>query len=81
MDLKRISQGLQNDSMLVAKRFAKEAIKRKQEIDFKKVDPYLAKILSKLKIRADRNIAEDVLMYSVLLQNYVLWKKNQIINH
>lgn len=76
MDLKRVSLGLQNASIEMSRRFVKEALRRKKEIDPKRLDPYIATILLKMKIRADKNLAEDTLMYSTLLQDYVLWKTN-----
>lgn len=78
MDLERVAMGYHRGSMAMANRFLEEAMKRRREIDQRKLKPYLRKILTnldKLIFQDDREkIAEDALMYSVLLQNAVLLK-------
>jgi hypothetical protein len=78
MDLKRAALGLHRGSNTMAYRFLEEAIKRKQEIDINKVDSYLRKIINNInKLAVTDNSerkAEDILMYSVLIQNYCLNK-------
>lgn len=74
MDLKRVALAYHNKSLNTAKRFYEEALKRKDEVDLTTVKPYVQKILRKVALletqKSDR-IAEDALMYSTLLQNYV----------
>lgn len=73
MDLKRVSLGLHRGSLTMAKRFAEEALKRKEEINQSKVDPYVRKLLNELDkkmVNLDLRAAEDMLMYSILFQNY-----------
>lgn len=76
MDLKRVALGLHRKSYRMADRFTEEVKKRSHEIQFCAVKPYMQTILSKLDIMllepdGDRK-AEDALMYSTLIQNYVL---------
>ncbi|MDP3974434.1 MAG: hypothetical protein Q8P65_00410 [bacterium] len=66
-DLKRVAIGKQRGSDIMAQRFLKEAIKRKNEVDLKIVAGYIKKLLNNLN--KDIN-AEDALMYSTLIQNY-----------
>lgn len=68
MDLKRVSLGLNRGSTNMANRFWIEVLKRKSEIDTSKTPDYIAKLLKNLENKEDK---EDLLMYSVLLQNYV----------
>lgn len=73
MDLKRVSLGLQRGSMTMAKRFAQESLKRKQEVNLNEVDTYIRKLLNSLEetmLNLDSKSAEDALMYSTLFQNY-----------
>lgn len=76
MDLKRVALSYHNGSVATAKRFFKEAIKRKNEVDEKKLRVYLRKILNNLdkliSQRDNQKIAEDALMYSTLFQNAAL---------
>lgn len=77
-DLKRVSLGLQRGSLRMAKRFTQEALKRKKEVDTKKVDKYIVMLLGRmekdLQMADDEKKAEDALMYSTLFQNYALYK-------
>lgn len=79
MDLKRVSLGLQRGSLTMAQRFAKEALERKREINRKMVDPYIVRLLTemekKIKNLKSERVAEDILMYSVLFQNYAQKKR------
>ena len=77
-DLKRVSLGLQRKSLNMANRFSKEAQKRVKEVRESDTAPYISKIISQLvkhlnKDFSDRS-AEDMLMYSVILQNYCFKK-------
>lgn len=77
-DLKRVSMSLQRKSFSTADRFTQEALKRKKEVNAEEIEPYLRKILKHVEIslnseRQERT-AEDLLMYSTLIQNYVLYK-------
>jgi hypothetical protein len=72
MDLKRVALGYFRGSTVMAEKFYNEALKRRKELDNKKIQPYLAKFLNKIenlkKEKQDR-AAEDALLYSTLVQN------------
>lgn len=74
MDLLRVALGYHRKSLAMAKRFTKEALKRKGEININEVEPYFGRILNKIpKALENKDIdqlAEDSLMYSVLCKNY-----------
>ena len=74
MDLLRIALGYHRGSIMMAKRFSEEALKRIKEIDNSKVKPYFTNILNLLPAilsNSDRDrVAEDALMYSTLCKNY-----------
>lgn len=74
MDLKRVALGLHRGSLVMAKRFAEEAIKRSDELKNEN-NQYLIGLVNKMRkslaVNSDRS-AEDALMYSVLFQNYSL---------
>lgn len=77
-DLKRVSLGIQRKSFKMADRFSQEALARKNETDLSHLDLYMQKILKKIdeliqSPNSDRK-AEDALMYSTLIQNYVALK-------
>lgn len=73
MDLKRVALGYYNDQNKVADKFLEEAIKRKKEINQKLVKPHIRRVLAdldKLNLKEDKkDVAEDALMYSTLIQN------------
>ena len=79
LDLKRVALGYFRGSNSMAERFFEEALKRRKEIDSRKVKPYIRNLLSnfeKIKFYRDRERqAEDALMYSTLFQNASLAKK------
>ncbi len=73
MDLKRIALGLHRNSLGMAKRFKEEALKRESELESFPLDNYLTKLVKSTKRVLSHNssrTAEDVLMLSVLFQNY-----------
>lgn len=74
MDLKRIALGLHRNSFIMAERFTKEALQRKNELNLRDLKPYLRKIVvdmeKVLKSSHNKKKAEDILMYSTLFQNY-----------
>ncbi len=76
MDLKRVALSYYRNSNKVAEIFMEEALKRKKEVDLKKVKPYIKDLLNKLeemKNEKDKQkVAEDALMYSTLFQNAAL---------
>lgn len=77
MDVKRVAIGLNRKSYHMADRFLQEAMKRKKEVQKRDVPPYMQKILGKLDHLMDRGRdhgAEDALMYSTLLQNYITYR-------
>jgi len=63
MDLKRASLGSKN----VSEVFINEALKRRDEIDKKNIPLYIQNILDNFGKDRDK---ENLLMYSILLQNY-----------
>ncbi len=74
MDLMRVALGLHRGSYKMAKRFSDEALMRCMEIKKTEINPYFAKILTKinrcLSSHPSERTAEDALMYSVLCKNY-----------
>lgn len=77
MDLKRVALNTYQGSKQLALRFKQEAIKRKNEIDLEILPDYLKNIISNLDkqfiVNQERN-ADDFLMYSQLIQNFVVHK-------
>ena len=77
MDLKRVAIGLHRKSYGMADRFLLEAMKRREEVREKELLPYMRVIMQhvgSLMERDDDHKAEDALMYSTRIQNYVLYK-------
>ncbi len=71
-DLKRVALGLHRGSDIMAKKFLKEALKRREELKRDQVVPYIQNLLNNL----DRKInADEALMYSTLIQNYTRYNK------
>lgn len=75
-DLKRVTLGIQRNSFKMANRFSEEALKRKKEIDINRIPSYILVLLERMEesLNSTDEIkkAEDALMYSTLIQNYVL---------
>lgn len=72
MDLKRVALGYFRKSPLMVEIFFQEALKRKGEIDYKNIKPYLTKFLNNidgLKEEEKEKAAEDALLYSIIFQN------------
>ena len=77
MDLKRVALGLHRKSNSMANRFLTEAMKRKDEVNTHDLLPYMKTIIEQVSSLSDRDAlhkAEDALMYSTRIQNYVLYK-------
>lgn len=78
MDFKRVALGYYRGSYLMADRFLREALKRKNELDQKTIKPYLLNILNEMEkylgTKNDQEKAERFLMYGTLVQNYVFKK-------
>ena len=78
-DLKRVAIGLHRGSYRMAERFSQEAFRRVNEVDREQIPQYVGDILtglqSALKNTDQLRKAEDALMYSTLVQNYVLYKQ------
>lgn len=76
MDLKRAAIGWHRGSDQMAERFFQEVTARKKEIDENYLKGYMKKIISdieiKLQISDNQEKAERALMYSILIQNFVL---------
>lgn len=68
MDLKRAALGFAKGSDRVGKIFLEEAKKRKSEVNLCDVPNYIGTIIKSLNNRTN---SDDLLMYSVLLQNYL----------
>lgn len=77
-DLKRVTLGLQRNSYAMVDRFTAEALKRKSELNLQELESYmqtlLVKLEEKLSTTDQKKKAEDALLYSILIQNYVLYK-------
>ena len=73
MDLKRAALGYYRGSNIMAERFAKEAKRRKEELQNANIKPYLKNLLSKmddiLKQKDHKKLAEDALMFNTIFQN------------
>ena len=78
MDLKRASLGFARGSDSVGNRFLMEALKRKSEVKKSEVPVYIQNIFEHLESR--RN-SDDLLMYSVILQNYLTKNLDRINTH
>jgi hypothetical protein len=77
MDLKRVALGLHRKSYSMANRFFEEAMKCKEEIDISELQPYMRKIIDSVGLLSNLSVerrAEDAFMYSIRIQNYVLYK-------
>lgn len=77
MDLKRVALGLHRKSYGMAERFFVEAMRRKEEVNQSELLPYMQKIIERIGLLTHLNNeqkAEDALMYSTRIQNYVLYK-------
>lgn len=57
----------------MAERFFQEALVRKSEVNTKEVPSYIAKVMMKIDSNRslDNQFAEEVLVYSTLIENYV----------
>lgn len=75
MDLKRVALGLYRGSQRMAETFQEEVRKRRKELDAQSTDAYLKKLITRIDAWMEEvdscRKAEDALMYSTLLQNYV----------
>jgi len=72
LDLKRVAIGYNRGSIRMAERFFEEALKRRDEIDRKKIKPYLVRFIlemDSIKRENTEKAAEDALMYSTIFQN------------
>jgi hypothetical protein len=77
MDLKRVALGLHRKSYAMADKFFIEAMKRSKEIDPSTLLPYMQTILINIQTLTNQNNeqkAENALMYSTRIQNYILYK-------
>lgn len=80
MDLQRVAIGYHRGSDKMAARFAEETKRWQQEIDRSKLPGYIIRILDQLELLLKNEdtqlIADRVLMYSILLQNFVRTQKS-----
>jgi hypothetical protein len=78
MDLLRVALGLHRGSFKMAERFRQEALERYRELNEDPIDnAYLKKLLDKMKQALEskkKDKEEDILMYSVLFQNFATHK-------
>jgi hypothetical protein len=71
MDLKRVALAKHNNSKNTADRFWQEVMKRKSTILSLKLPDYLKNLYEKLEKNTDK---DNLLMYSIILQNYATRK-------
>lgn len=79
LDLNRVAIGINRGSEMMAKRFFQEALVRKSEIRKNEIPAYIRNIMAKIdkNISLDKQFAEEVLVYSILIENFVkTGKKN-----
>ena len=72
MDLKRVAMAKYNGSEKVADRFWQEVIKRKTEVLKTELPNYLKNLYVQIENNNDK---DNLLMYSVVLQNYARRKQ------
>lgn len=74
-DLYRVANGLHSGTLKMAQVFIKEALIRKDEVNLSVLKPHIKVLLEKLpETFQQENLqkkAEDSLMYSAILRNYV----------
>lgn len=73
MDLHRVAIGMQRGSIAMANRFKEEALQREAELEKYAESDYLKKLLSdsrKVLLTTTPGTHEDILMYSILFQNF-----------
>lgn len=73
LDLNRVALGLNRGSKKMARRFFQEALVRKSEVNTLEVPVYIKKVMSKIDSNRnlDNQFAEEALVYSILIENYV----------
>lgn len=71
MDLKRAALGAHRGSTGTAETFMQESVKRRSEIEESRLPDYMKTVVKKINMEID---PEDALMYSTIIQNYVLHK-------
>ena len=76
MDLKRAALGYHRKSFIMAGKFLDEAMKRKEEAVKDGINSYLNSLFNKLdnsvRVKDNEKKAEEVLMYSILIQNFAI---------
>ncbi len=74
LDLNRVAIGINRGSEMMAKRFFQEALVRKSEISANEIPTYITNIIGKIdqNTNLDKQFAEDALMYSTILENFVV---------
>ena len=81
MDLKRVAMGFHQKSHKTAERFLDESIRYCKKVNTQELLPYMILILKEINslknIPASRR-AEDALLLSTRIQNYVLYKMNSV---
>ena len=81
MDLKRVALGLHRHSFKTADRFSQEALRWKNQTNVLLLKPYMQNIFGKLDDMLQNSDttrkAEDALMYSTLIQNYVVKEQKE----
>lgn len=75
MDLMRVAISCHRGADRVIERFTKEALIRSREVQQEEVKPYLWKYLTKLEgaltIADKASRADELLLHSILIQNYL----------
>lgn len=76
MDLKRVAIGINRGSFKMAEKFYEEAMERKQELDLSNLKQYIKNVIFEIerlfKEKDNDKKAENFLMYSTILQNFVV---------
>ena len=80
VDLKRVANAYHTNSITTGNRFIREIIETKKQINKSELDSYMKKTLEKLykalTSTKHEEVAEDALMYSMILQNYYVSRLN-----
>lgn len=79
LDLNRVAMGLNRGSVKMADRFYQEALDRKAEIRNDQIPEYIRAIMLKIdeNKKLDKKFAEEAMVYSILLENFVAQKLNK----
>jgi hypothetical protein len=81
-DLYRVALAAHKKTPAMKMRFIKETSRWLNDIDDTELKPYIQKVLAKIKqieaIESDELLADQCLVYSILLKNYVIHNINVV---